>query len=494
MKVSALAILALAISTVPGQAQVTQDVHARVVTPIASYSKAGQHFEVRVGRPVEYGASAILPPGTVLNGVIREAHRIGLGVRRERAVLSLDFRRCVLPGNLAATCSARLLSIENARENVGRDNHIQGILAASNPNSLFQGIWFRPAGAFLHRSPAGLTGPVGALQNRLAPNPIGAAITVLGRLVLFSLPNADIELPAGTELILRIAASDSEGHAILSMAPPKPEPVDLVENEAGRLRMLPNRIRNAQRSKVADRINFAFLGSKEAIEESFASAGWTTADPLTRKSFTKSYAAFTAMRCYAQAPVSPLYYRKRLPDLVFQKSFNSMAKRHHIRLWRTEIGDREAWLGAATHDVGIVFDWTKMSLSHRVDGSLDNERSKVLNDLDSAQCIRRLSLLDRPNVAGDNTDGDLAVVELKACEKPEPALVAMTRPKTAMPARVAQRAVLEARQYVTRGNAYYWAYRGVRRVASNIRMRSALPAVPSAPVTNGLGFYENPQR
>ena len=37
----------------------------------------------------------------------------------------------------------------------------------------------------------------------------------------------------------------------------------------------------------------------------------------------------------------------RLPDLVFQKSFNTLAKRHHVRLWQVEVPGGTAWVGAA---------------------------------------------------------------------------------------------------------------------------------------------------
>jgi hypothetical protein len=38
----------------------------------------------------------------------------------------------------------------------------------------------------------------------------------------------------------------------------------------------------------------------------------------------------------------------------------------------------------------------------------------------------------------------------------------MKRPRRAFPTVIARRFVLEGRNYLTRGNAYYWAYRGVR--------------------------------
>lgn len=500
-----LAVFALSFVTI--QAQVRQDLHAKLITPIASYSKPGQYFEIRIGPPVEFGTDSILAEGTILRGKIRSAHRVGIGIRRERARLELEFQRCAPPGNPAASCSVELIEIENAREQVAGGSRIHGVLAASNPNSLFQGIWFRPAGAFFHRSPVGLTGPVGALQSRIAPNPLGAAITITSKLLLFSLPNSEIELPAGTELIVRVQASDLSDHPVLPLASQLPPSETFEQPERDYFQGIPTEIKNSSGKVVSDRINFVFRGTRQDVGAAFAAAGWTTADPLTRKSFAKSYAAFTSLRGYDTAPVSPLFYRHRQPDLVFQKSFNSMSKRHHIRFWRIEDptgSNEELWVAAATHDIGIVFDWKRLSLTHRVDEFLDSERSKVLNDLSAAQCLRSLTMLDRPALSGDATDGKLAIATIKLCDasaaNPD-ALVTLQRPRNRMPMRVARRLVLETRQYVTRGNAYYWAYRGVRKAVVGLRpphsrkdrpvnalaqRGPALGTALSSPVANGI--------
>ncbi len=471
------------------QTQIQQRVHGKLLNPIASYSPSGQRFAIRLGAPAAFGEMPILPEGTILQGTVREARRVGLGIRRERAQMRLDFEKCTPPGFPSAPCLVELLDIENAREQVAKGNRIHGVLAASNPNSLFQGIWFRPAGAFLRRSPAGLTGPVGALQHRIAPSPIGAAITVSSRLVLFSLPNTDIELPAGTELILRIKASTIVGDPVLPLSAVPPPAVPLNDSQIAYLENLPTEIRNASGKLVGDRLNLLFRGSRSEIETAFGTAGWTTADPLTRKSFAKSYAAFTSLRCYAQAPVSPLFYQRSTPDFVFQKSFNTMAKRHHIRFWRIapDSQDPDApqlWAAAATHDIGIAFDWNRFSLTHRIDDFLDTERSKVLNDLASSKCVRQLTMLDRPALAGKATDGKLAVLELNPCSVPSgesPAPV-LPKPSNPMPARVTRRLVLETRYYITRANAYYWAYRAVKKTTDSLRrLPQQAPAVVDLP-------------
>jgi hypothetical protein len=475
-----------ALAQAPSSVRV-QEVEAVLLTPLASYSQAGQRFELRTSLPLHFGAAPLLPPGTILRGTVRKANRIGYGIRRERAQLELDFDPVSHPGNPAIQCSVRLAGIDNAREQVGRDNRINGILAASSPNSLLQGIWFRPPSAILQRGArgaTGLTGPVGALQSRLAPHPIGAAITVVSRILLFSLPNAEIELPPGTQLILRIAVDDGfESLVALTDVPPAAQPMSLSPDDEEYLRQAPTDIRNASGMLVADRINFAFFGDQPSIAAAFGAAGWKPSDPLTRKSFARSYSAFTSMRSYDTAPVSPLHYQRRLPDLVFQRSFNTMSKRHHIRLWKVEAppgassdssSETTLWLGAATHDIGIAFDWSRFSLTHRVDTFLDTERSKVLNDLSAVRCLRKLTLLDRPAFdGGAATDGKLAVAEVQPCESSvasaQQGPMRLLRPSIPIHQRLSRRLVLETRQHFIRGSAYYWTYRGVRRVATALR-------------------------
>ena len=190
---------------------------------------------------------------------------------------------------------------------------------------------------------------------------------------------------------------------------------------------------------------------------------------MTRKTFARTYAAFARMTTYPKAPVSALYYDGRLPDVVYQKSFNSLARRHHIRLWRVQTSDGEAWLGAATHDIGAAFDWNRMMTTHAIDTEIDRERQTVLNDLRESSCTAAVSFIERAGVARSSalsdkgiTDGALAAVSMRECSRirsPDAPFIAQQRAPTT---RLARRLILEGRNYVMRGNPYYWAYRGVR--------------------------------
>jgi hypothetical protein len=48
----------------------------------------------------------------------------------------------------------------------------------------------------------------------------------------------------------------------------------------------------------------------------------------------------------------------RQPDLVFQKSLDTFAKRHHVRIWKlaSTYDGREVWVCSSTHDIAVEHD------------------------------------------------------------------------------------------------------------------------------------------
>lgn len=456
--------LLISAATSPARLQV------RLLTPLASYSAPGTPFQAQVIAPQLARRTALLPDGTLLVGSVREAHSLGLGLKRERATLALDFEHCQLPSGEMLACTVQLLSVDNARETVAAGSRIEGVLAASHPHSWLSGVWYRPTSTLLHRSAAGLTGAGGMLQSKLAPTLPGAALVVASRLILFRMPDSEIELPRGTELNVLVTANSGQAE--------EAEESGLTEVSGGHADWLrqqsPEVTRADPRKSASDILNIALQGSREQIIQAFQAAGWVEPEPLTGRTMRKTYAAFAGMRNYATAPVSPLLYQGRLPDLVFLKSFNSLAKRHHIRLWQVERPDGTAvWLGAATHDTAITLDWSHVNLTHRIDPRVDRERNKVIADLAGAGCLADLGILARASQvrlasdAGDAiTDGAMLVANLQPCATPEAAATdgtqVLTRPHHAMLALATRRFVLEMRQYLTRGNAYYLGYRAVR--------------------------------
>jgi LssY C-terminus len=99
-----------------------------------------------------------------------------------------------------------------------------------------------------------------------------------------------------------------------------------------------------------------FLGNRQQIVVAFEESGWIQASQLGVKSAIKAAQVTVRQTGYSDAPVSALLLQDRLPDLVFQKSLDTFAKRHHLRIWKlssTYMG-REVWVGAATHDIATT--------------------------------------------------------------------------------------------------------------------------------------------
>lgn len=451
-----------AVSAGTAQDRASGEFHIRLSTPITSYASSGAGFRAAVIGPTLDNPFA-LAPGTLIRGVVRNARAVGLGFRRERAWLELDFHSCETPAGHDLPCRVELRGVDNARETVGPGNRVKGILAAGHAHSWLNGVWYRPAPNLATRAAAGLTGTAGAVQSRLAPTPAGAGLILASKLIMVRMPEPEIVLPRGTELIVRVELGSGAGGADAPALP----------NHAGdRYAKLPATVVRPDGSVVTDLIHLALLGTEDEVTAAFRAAGWSPADPPTARNFARTYAAYTRMASYATAPVSPLVYLGRPPDLVFQKSFNSIAKRHHIRLWKDNDSERPAYLAAATHDVGIGFSWKRLRVTHEVDPEVDRERAKVINDLNFAGCIGGLEVVERGDLApegGAITDRRLYVLQVRECAAEIAASEADAMPRRSRLARATRRVVLETRQYFTRGNVFYQGVRGVRVLA--VRMR-----------------------
>jgi hypothetical protein len=462
----ALAVIAIVSITLDAQ-PLTQDLYLRLLSPLDSTARSGTTFSAVVTGCVHAGCNPVLPPGSRVAGHLKQARPVGVGLHRERASLALAFDYCLLPDGAAKDCAVDLVDVDNARETVTADGRIRGILAASHPHSFLGGLWVRPSSALFPRAVSGVTGAGRMIYNGLADHPAVAGAVLLSRLAFLRLPEPEIHFAPGTELIAEITASPHGANA-------EAHPTEVDTATAVWLSGLPIEVTLPDGKPAADILNLAFHGSREQVVNAFQSAGWTTADPLNRRSMARSYRAFTSLKPYPTAPVSPLLYQQRLPDLVFQKSLNTMDERHHIRIWELQSPAGPVWVGAATHDIGVIFEWNRLSMNHRIDREIDRERDKVLTDLDFAGCVEQYARLARPSAASGSgqriTDGSLFLLETRACT---PGAVESTKRRRLNPLKAAIRhTILETRHYILRGNGYYWAWKGLRpqRIVSRMRV------------------------
>jgi hypothetical protein len=120
-----------------------------------------------------------------------------------------------------------------------------------------------------------------------------------------------------------------------------------------------------------------------------------------------------------------------------EKSFDSYQKREHIRIWNEDGLERDLWVSGAIRETGATWSLRTGRFIHHVDANLDAERDKVVRDLTLSGCVADVHRLQREesperekNASGDVlwTDGGIAVIELKDCEAPSPALTSTDVP------------------------------------------------------------------
>jgi hypothetical protein len=430
---------------------------------VTSYaSKPGTPFQAVVVSPYEYAGKVLIPQGSIVYGIVERATPVGLGLIHERAGLQLAFREYETPQGERAQLNARLLSIDNDRDQVRANGRVRGILAAGNPNGLVSGFWQKPDLNLLYRSTIGLTGATSQIWKDLAMGPFGAAALIALRCTVFRFPEPEIHFLPGTDMLLEVEVPPKSMPA-LAAAEHSITPEPLVSWIQAR----PTEIRTARGVVAADRINIVFVGSRQELTDAFVNSGWSMTDARSLRTISRVYYAFSAMHDYSAAPVSKLLYQGAEPDLVFQKSLNTVSKRHHIRIWSgASVDGQQIWLGAATHDTGVTFHTTSMAFTHKIDPGIDLERSKVVADLSFSGCSETPSYVNAPNAEQNKeghtsvmTDDRLAVLQLQTCDdirsvvnEPGPP------PPGTVVTRFSRRFILEARNYLLRDNPYYWGY------------------------------------
>jgi membrane-associated phospholipid phosphatase len=455
-------------------AQVPPDQKANIVfqvrlqSDISTYSShPGDPIRAVVLAGVRDANQVVIPTGSLLLGGVRKITTIGHGLIHERASLEIEFNEWMHPNGTHHPLKARLVAIDNAREQVTPTGRIRGILAAGGAPSFLLGMWSRPDSLLFARTAVGFAGLTHFVCQRVGVSPIAVAGIVALRFVAVPWPDAEIHLPPGTELLVSVKELTTPS---LAEREPEVSPEPPSESLTALATGLPVQTTRGSSMRSADITNMMFLGTQDQLHQAFFAAGWWPAEPLTHKSAIRVYKAISAQRGYPTAPISTLLLDSKIADVNFQKAFNSVSKRHHIRIWKqeAEYEGRQVWVGAATHDIAMRFREAGNTFTHRIDPKIDRERGKIIDDLTFAGCTEKIQFVDRPNVArvaGDDivTDGQMAMVSLKDCESHldqwlgEP----HTDRRTAS-SRFLTRLVLEARQAIIRGNVYYWGYRGAR--------------------------------
>jgi hypothetical protein len=367
----------------------------RLTTAVnTSTAKPKQTFEAVVIVPVAIGATMVLSAGAKVSGHIQD---VTAAVKPDdQAVLELAFDQISDSAGHKTSLAAKLAGVDNARESVGADGKITGIIASQTGSGrMDQGI-----NKVAEQYP-GLADLLGAIKQTV---------------VKPTDPNIDYE--PGVEMTIELTKpltwTASAGGLNVKSIEPADDLSRLVNAQ-------PFRTIAEKPPKPSDMTNLMFLGSQQDIENAFQKAGWSAASQLNSQSKLETFRAMAELRGYQEAPVSTLLLQGRPPDLVFEKLNNTFAARHHLRIWRRPepFHGKEVWVCSATHDTGIDYSEQNRTFIHKVDTQIDRERAKVVSDLLFTGLVQGIALVERPNVptelfnaTGDalETDGKMAVI------------------------------------------------------------------------------------
>ncbi len=438
-----------------------------VVRLIAELSSRTTHegsiVKAVVISPVVVDGEILIPGGSAIEGEVVQANNVGWGFKHETASLTIDWTKATLADGRELVMDARVYQVENAQEAVKPDGKIQGIRSTGTPGySAENGVL-----AF-----AGI-------------DPIAYIFASASGSAVLGFAEPEILYHAGTELVLEIVKPLLTSQAYPSPVPPAARTAEQGVELQAFVKTLPYRTTTKGSNKVSDLTNLVFVGSSEALQRAFAAAGWLATDDLTAGSTFRTLKTVSGNQTYTQAPMSVLLLDEREPLFALSKTTNTFASRHHIRVFPT----MQTWDGStvltasSTQDIGIAFSKKQKTFIHVIDEHIDNERSKVVNDLVFTGCVESLDMVDRPwvphdayNSTGDRllTDGEAAVLKISDCQNPR------TTPNTVAPPpvrteRIVRNTSLTIRNSVYRGNLIYQGISGGFMVHNFLKSSSELP-------------------
>ncbi len=449
-----------------------QTLWIRLSSPLTSYSaKPGDAVHAVLIESATCDNGVIFPVGTSIEGTVHSVRKVGWGIRHETAALDIRFDHAAVTEGAQVSISASVVEVENSREQVSK-GVIQGIRSSDTPQ--------------------------GRINSRLIHLPTWNPYSDLGLIVYKAtfpiFPEPEIYFPAGTDLRLKLTAPI---HSVSPVpAAPIENPVETSE-ELDLERAAPSLPQRSTTPALvsADVVNLAFVGSREEVESAFRQAGWSTSDPFTKHSFMRDFYGFLNNSGYAQAPMHPLLLDGKPPDMSWQKSLNSYDRRDHLRIWQwSQSSDSETvWLSSSTHDTRAALSLKYRQFVHHISPDIDDERSKVIRDLEVAGCVQSVHFVPRPgmsnftqNATGDpmRTDGDLAIVQLKQCQPVVPGLASSTAGTNFKAGnhvfRYLRRQILTFRSDIWRANIIYGAYDLTRMTIETFRHHPVPPPTQQA--------------
>lgn len=375
------------------------ELEVRLSTPIGSRtSHAGDPLEATVIAPVLGPNGPMLLQGATVSGMVENIEPLGLGFKHAAAEIGLRFDSLKLPGGRVVPIRGRVREIETARERVDDQGYIHGIHPTANLSSCLS-----------------------LLTSALLVDTEFVLPALAVKFLVVRAPDSEIYLPAGTELFLEVAGEFVIPETRPIEETPPPLTSGDIEEAQHLLEALPGQQTSRGDKHASDLINVLVLGSSDQINAAFQAAGWTGENKRSVLALYRMYHSLVQRMGYSMAPMSTLTLNGVAQSRVYQKSLDTLARRHHIRLWEQRNSD--VWLGAASEDVRLTV--RGMHITHAIDSQIDDERAKVVNDLWFTGCVGSASLLSRESLKpiGEkgfsiSTDGDIAVLRMNSCREP----------------------------------------------------------------------------
>jgi len=157
---------------------------------------------------------------------------------------------------------------------------------------------------------------------------------------------------------------------------------------------LPRRIADKD-GNPGDMVNLLVLGSEDAMQKVFTSAGWVKVDADVRGTVLHGILESISKESYLTMPMSPLYLFGRPQDYGWARAepIKVVASRNHLRIWKApfQVDSQTLWVGAATHDIGFERDERNNGVTHKIDPDIDLERDYVEKTLTSTGLVAEVT-------------------------------------------------------------------------------------------------------
>src|SRR6266404_2048042 len=149
---------------------------------------------------------------------------------------------------------------------------------------------------------------------------------------------------------------------------------------------IPRRVGDKE-GNPGDMVNFLIIGSEDAMQRVFTTAGWVKVDADVKGTVLHGILGSLSKESYLTMPMSELYLFGRPQDYgwAHAEPISVVRSRNHLRVWKApfQVNGETLWVGAATHDIGFERDQRNNGITHKIDPDIDLERDYVEKSLSS---------------------------------------------------------------------------------------------------------------